>query len=276
MSTTTFVPATLATEPTPAPVKSGPIRTLRHGLTLGWRSILQTRHNPEKLIDVLLTPIIFLVLFLYVFGGAVSGSTDAYLQELLPGLVAQLVMFASIGIGITLSDDIHKGIFDRFRSLPISRSAPLIGAVLGDSIRFVISIGILIGFGSLLGFRFHGSILGILAALLLGYVFGLALSWLSAVIGLLAKNPQVVQGVSFLWVMPFTFGSSALIADTNTMPGWLQAWVNVNPISHLADACRGLMVGGPVANNVLITLGWAAGLFATLFPLATWLYRRSV
>jgi oleandomycin transport system permease protein len=252
----------------------GPVQALANGLTLAWRNVMQLKHSPEKLMDVTLMPIVFLLLFLYVFGGVVAGSTHAYLEELLPGLFGQMAMFASMGLGTALCEDIHKGIFDRFRSLPIARSAPLIGAVLGDTVRFCVVMGVLTGFGSALGFRFHTGPLAILAAYGIAYVFYLAMCWVSALIGLLAPSAETVQGISLIWTMPLVFGSSVLLANTSTMPGWLQAWVKVNPVTDLADTVRALSVGGPVGPHALYTLAWAAGIMIVAFPLAMRLYRR--
>jgi oleandomycin transport system permease protein len=249
-------------------------QTLANGLTLAWRNIMQLKHSPEKLMDVTLMPIVFLVLFLYVFGGVVAGSTHAYLQVLLPGLIGQMAMFATMGLGTALCEDIHKGVFDRFRSLPIARSAPLIGAVLGDTVRFCVVMGVLTGFGSALGFRFHTGPLSILAAYGLAYVFYLAVCWISVLIGLVAPSPETVQGISFIWVMPLVFGSSVLLPDTRTMPGWLQAWVDVNPVSRLADSVRALTIGGHLGDSALITVAWAAGIVIAVFPLAMRMYRR--
>jgi oleandomycin transport system permease protein len=267
-----------------SPAALGPVPRERIGgrqmvanaLTLAWRNIAQLKHSPEKLLDVTLMPIVFLLLFLYVFGGAVAGSTHAYLELLLPGLVAQMAMFATMGLGTALSEDIHKGVFDRFRSLPIGRSSPLIGAVLGDTARFLTVMVVLTGFGSALGFRFHTNVLAVLAAFGLAYLFYLAVCWISVLIGLLAPGPETVQGIAFIFIMPLTFGSSILIPDTKTEPGWLQAWVKVNPVTHLADAVRGLTVGGPVSSHVLYTLAWAAGIVLVTFPLALRMYSRRV
>jgi oleandomycin transport system permease protein len=247
-----------------------------NSLTLAWRNVAQLRHSPEKLLDVILMPIVFLVLFLFVFGGAVAGSTHAYLQELLPGLVAQMAMFATMGLGTALCEDIHKGVFDRFRSLPVARSAPLVGAVIGDSVRFFAVMAVLTGFGTALGFRFHAGIGSILAAYGLAYVFYLAVCWVSVLIGLIAPSPQTVQGIAFIWTMPLTFGSSVLLSNTASMPGWLQAWVKVNPVTHLADAVRALTTGGPVGDHVLYTLLWAAGIVVVSFPIAMRMYARRV
>jgi oleandomycin transport system permease protein len=254
----------------------GPSQALRNGMTLAWRNVTQLKHSPEKLMDVTLMPIVFLLMFLYVFGGVVAGSTHAYLQQLLPGLVAQMGMFASMGLGTSLCEDIHKGVFDRFRSLPIARSAPLIGAVVGDTVRFCVTMVMLVAFGSLLGFRFHTGPLSVLAAFGLAYVFYFAVCWVSALVGLIASTPATVQGLAFIWTMPLTFGSSVLLANTETMPGWLQAWVKVNPVTHLADSVRALTIGGPIGDHAYYTLAWAAGIVLVSFPIAVWKYGRKV
>ena len=275
--TTLQAPATAVASPeTPLRRRIGAGQALAHSLTLAWRNVTQLKHSPEKLLDVILMPIVFLVLFLFVFGGAVSGSTHAYLELLLPGLVAQMAVFATMGLGTALCEDIHKGVFDRFRSLPIARSAPLVGAVLGDTARFCVVMVVLTGFGSLLGFRFHTGVLPVLAAFALAYVFYLAVCWISVLIGLVAPSPETVQGIAFIFIMPLVFGSSILMPSTASMPGWLQAWVKVNPVTSLADAVRGLTVGGPVASHAMYALAWAAGIVVVAFPLAMSMYRRRV
>ncbi len=266
--------ATAAGERAPLRRRIGARQGIANALTLAWRNVTQLKHSPEKLLDVTLMPIVFLVLFLYLFGGAVAGSTHAYLELLLPGLVAQIAMFATMGLGTALAEDIHKGVFDRFRSLPIARSSPLVGAVLGDTVRFCVAMFVLTGFGVALGFRFHTGVLPVLAAFALAYVFYLAICWISVLIGLVAPGPETVQGISFIFMMPLVFGSSILIPATTTLPGWLQAWVKVNPVTSLADAVRGLTVGGPVATHVLYALAWAAGIVIVAFPVAMRMYRR--
>src|SRR3569833_3513465 len=181
----------IALEP---PGRSGPSQALRNGMTLAWRNIVQLKHSPEKLMDVTLMPIIFLLLFLYVFGGVVAGSNCWRYAWVLPGLVAQMGMFASMGLGTSLCEDIQKGVFDRFRSLPIARSAPLIGAVVGDTVRFCVTMVMLVVFGSLLGFRFHTGPVSVLAAFGLAYVFYLAVCWVSALVGLFVLLLLLVFG----------------------------------------------------------------------------------
>nr|WP_284291075.1 ABC transporter permease [Angustibacter aerolatus] len=180
---------------------------------------------------------------------------------------------ASVSLGQNLNSDIEKGVFDRFRSLPISRSAPLIGAVLADVVRYLILFVVLIGVGTLMGFDPTNGWVPVLGALALSMGFALSFGWVSVWVGTLARTPGAVQGVMFLLVLPLSFGSNTFV-PVETMPGWLQAFVNVNPISHLVGAARGLMLGGPVQSHLLWTLGWMAVLLAVFFPLALRGYRR--
>jgi oleandomycin transport system permease protein len=277
--------ATIADPTTPPPVgRREPPRTpsrtgragatWRHALALAHRSLIKTRRTPEALIDVTLQPIIFLALFTYVFGGAIAGgSQQDYLQFLLPGLLGQTIAMASVSLGQNLNADIEKGVFDRFRSLPIARSAPLVGAVMADLVRYLILFVVTIGFGLLMGFDITTGWLPVLAALALSMGFALCFGWISVYVGMKARTPGAVQGIMFLLVLPLSFGSNTFV-QTSTLPGWLQAFVKVNPISHLVGAVRGLMVGGPVASDLMWTLVWMAGLLAVFFPLALRAYRR--
>jgi oleandomycin transport system permease protein len=253
--------------------KPRPFAVIRHSLILAGRAIIKIRRSPEQLIDVTLQPIIFTVLFVYLFGGAIAGSQHDYLQFVLPALMVQTVLFVSIPIGVNLNTDIGKGVFDRFRSLPIPRSAPLIGAVLGDVVRFVTAITVLIGFGYIIGFRVSTNPFSALCACLLVLAFALSLSWVAVLIGMMVQSPGSVQGIGFLALFPLTFGSSMFV-PVNTLPGWLQAWVKVNPVTHLVDACRGLMIGGDTAWPVTQSLLWALGITVVFAPLAVRAYRR--
>lgn len=249
-------------------------RNIRHSFVLAKRNLVKTMRTPEQLIDVTLQPIIFLVLFVYVFGGAIShGSRHEYLQFLLPGLLGQGIAMGSIALGTNLNTDIEKGVFDRFRSLPIARSAPLVGAVLADFFRYLLMAGIFVGFGYAIGFRVETGLVPALAAMALVLAFALCFCWISVWAGLKARTAGAVQGIMFLLIFPLSFGSSAYV-ETTTMPGWLQAFVKVNPISHVVGAVRGLMLGGPVANHVLWTFGWMAALLAVFVPLALRAYKR--
>jgi oleandomycin transport system permease protein len=246
---------------------------VRHSLTLAWRTIIRIRYNPEQLIDVTLQPIIFILLFVFVFGGAISSNWHDYLPFVLPGIMAQTVVFATMSTGVNLSTDITKGVFDRFRSLPISRSAPLIGAVLGDVVRYIVTMVVILGFGMALGFRIHTDPISAIAACLLVLLFALAFCWITVWIGLMARSPGSVQGIAFVFMFPLTFGSN-VFAQTSSMPGWLQAWVKVNPVTQLVDSVRGLLLGGPVAGPVWHTLAWAAGFVVVFASLAIRAYRR--
>jgi oleandomycin transport system permease protein len=277
MTTATTAPAPTTASPVghaePA-TASAFTTTVRHALVLARRSLVKMRRTPEALIDVTLQPVIFLGMFTYIFGGAIAGgSQHAYLQFLLPGLFGQTIAMASVALGQNLNADIEKGVFDRFRSLPIARSAPLVGGVLADVVRYLVLFVVMMGTGLLLGFDVTGGWLATLAALGLSMGFALCFGWVSVFVGMLARTPGAVQGVMFLLVLPLSFGSNTFVA-TSTMPGWLQAFVKVNPISHLVGAVRGLMVGGPVAQDLMWTLVWMAGLLAVFFPLALRAYRR--
>ena len=246
----------------------------RHSLVLAKRNLVGVLRNPEALIDVTVQPMIFLALFTYIFGGAIAGgSQHDYLQFLLPGVLAQTVAFGAVAIGVNLNTDIEKGVFDRFRSLPISRAAPLIGAVLADIVRFTLLCVVTIGFGYVLGFRIETGPLELLAACAIVIAFALCLAWASVFIGTIARTPGAVQGIVFVIMFPLTFGSSSFV-PTDTMPGWLQTWVEINPVTDVMEAARGLMIGGPVASPVTHTLLWSAGLVVVFAPLAVRAYRR--
>jgi oleandomycin transport system permease protein len=249
---------------------------LRHSLVLAKRGLINIVRTPEALIDVTLQPIIFLLMFTYIFGGAIShGSTQDYLQFLLPGILGQTIAMGGIAIGVNLNNDVTKGIFDRFRSLPIARSAPLVGAVLADVVRYAILCVVTLGFGYVLGFRAHTGVLEVLAACGLSIAFALCLSWASVFVGMIARTSGSVQGIMTLIVLPLSFGSNTFV-PTKTMPGWLQSFVHVNPLTHLVASVRGLLLGGPVGTDVLWTLGWMAGLLVVFVPLALKAYRRRV
>ena len=250
-----------------------PLTGLRNAFTLTWRSLLKIRTNMEDVLGLSLQPIMFLVLFTYVFGGAIAGGTQRYLQFELPGLLVMTVVFATMGTGLMLNQDISGGVFDRFRSLPIARWAPLAGAVLGDMVRYVISVAVTLGFGMILGFRVTTGPLPAIAGCLLLLTFALAMCWVSALIGMLVKTPQGVQTYGFLAIFPLVFGSNLLV-PSQTMPGWLQAFVKVNPMTYLTSAERGLMTGGPVATSAVRSLLWALGIFVIFAPLAVRVYRR--
>lgn len=252
-----------------------PLRLVRHSLELTKRSLIKTWRTPEALIDVTVQPALFMVIFVYIFGGAVAGGTHQYLQFLMPGILAQTVAMGAISIGVNLNSDLEKGIFDRFRSLPIARSAPLIGAVLGDVVRYVIVSISTFAFAYLMGFRIDASPLHAVAGSLLAVLFGLCLSWALVFVGMIVRTSGAVQGIGFLVMMPLTFASNVFVGAT-TMPGWLQAFVKVNPLTHLVESMRGLFLGTPVGNHVWWTLGWCAAFVVVFMPLALAAYRKKV
>jgi len=251
-----------------------PVRVLRHALTLAWRSLVRIRRNPEQLLDVTLQPIVFVTLFVFLFGGAIKGeSRHTYLQYVLPGIMVMTVVFASMGTGIGLNTDVTKGIFDRFRSLPIARSAPLAGTIMGDFIRYLVSVTMVFAYGSLLGFRITTNPMSALAAVGLMFLFGSAVGWIWVLLGLYVKSPQSLQGFGFIVMFPLAFGSNVFI-PTATLPGWLQAWVKVNPVTALASASRGLMLGGPAATAAWHSIAWSIAITVVFAPLAVRRYRR--
>ncbi|MEV6635709.1 ABC transporter permease [Actinoplanes sp. NPDC051470] len=255
--------------------RGGPVAALaRHATALMRRSLIKTIRTPEALLDVTLQPVIFLLLFTYLFGGAISGGDRAgYLQFLLPGMLAQSLAMGGIALGQNLNADIEKGVFDRFRSLPVARSAPLVGAVAADFIRYLTVCVVMLGFGYIMGFRVETGLAPALAAVALSIGFGLCFCWISVLVGMMVRTPGAVQGLMFLLVFPLSFGSNVFV-PTNTLPGWLQAFVQVNPITPLVSAIRGLLVGGPVASHLLVTLAWMAGLLIVFVPLALRAYNR--
>jgi ABC transporter DrrB family efflux protein len=253
--------------------KVSPIAAVGHTLTLAWRSLAQIRHNPMELMDLSLQPLMFVLLFAYVFGGAMMGSPKAFLQFGLAGIIVQNALFLTMNTAVGLNTDIDKGVFDRFRSLPIARSAPLAGRITADVVRQVWSVAILLGVGTLLGFRVGTGPAGVVGAFALLVVFTLAFSWLPVLVGMMVDAPEKVQAFGFVVIFPLTFASNAFV-PTATMPHWLQAWVKVNPVTVVTDAMRGLLVGGPVARPTAMALAWAVAIVAVFAPLALMAFRR--
>src|SRR5688572_18594415 len=239
--------------------------------TLAWRAMLKIKHVPFQLFDVTVTPIMFTLLFTYVFGGALAGSTDAYIQYLLPGILVQTIIFTTVYTGMGLNGDIQKGLFDRFRSLPMWQPAPVLGALAGDVFRYSVASLLIIVLGVILGFRPQAGVVGVLLAFGLVLVFAFALSWIWIIFGLKVKTPESVMTTSFLFLMPLTFASNIFV-DLKTMPPWLQIVVRNNPVTHLADASRGLMHGTDVTGEVVWVLVASAVIVAISAPIAMRMY----
>jgi oleandomycin transport system permease protein len=252
-----------------------PVEGIRQSLTLAWRSIVQVRHNPWELGDFSIQPIMFVLLFTFVFGGAIAGNWSDYLQFMLPGMLVMNMLFVTLYVGQGLNTDITKGVFDRLQSLPIARWAPLAGRILADQVKQLWSIILVLVVGFILGFSLTGSVAGLFGTVLLLLGFALCFSWVSVLVGIVAKDPERVQIFGFTAMFPVTFVSN-VFAPTNTMPGWLQAFVDVNPVSLISDASRGMMLGGPVAEPLLGSIIWALVILAIFAPLSVRAFKRRV
>ncbi|MEU9863784.1 ABC transporter permease [Streptomyces sp. NPDC047971] len=285
MSTTTTTELTKASvdAPGPAPVRPAPggegrigLRAnLRHIGALARRNALQIKQDPESMFDVVLMPIIFVLLFVYVFGGAISGkgNNDAYVNYVVPGLMAMMGMNIAMAVGTGINDDFKKGVMDRFRTMPIARSSVLIAKIVVEIGRMLIATAILLGMGFLLGLEIKGSVLDLFAAIGLSMVFGASLMWIFILLGLALKTAQAVQGMAMIVLMPLQFGSS-IFAPPTSMPGWLETFTDYNPLSNLADAARAMINGTPVGDSVWMTLGWAVLITAVTAPLAVARFRK--
>jgi len=254
----------------------GPVEALRQTFSLAWRTLVQIRHNPLELIDFSIQPVMFLLLFTYVFGGAIGGSPHAYLMFALPGIIVQNSLFTTLNTATGLATDLEKGFMDRLRSLPIARFAPLSGRILADLAKQTWAIAMLLGIGAILGFRFGagaGRPLGVIAAFGLVLISTLAISWALVLVSMLAANPEKVQIFGFVVLFPITFTSDAFVR-TASLPGWLQAWAKANPVSLISDAMRGLMVSGPAGRPAVESLLYAAAFTLVFAPLAVRAFRR--
>jgi daunorubicin/doxorubicin transport system permease protein len=279
--------STAETQTTPAPALQEPelrkalastrpsrASALSATLTFGWRGMLKVKHVPEQLIDVTITPVMFTLLFTYLFGGAIAGSTSAYRDFILPGVLVVAVLFTTVYSGIAINTDLTKGVIDRFRSLPIWPSAPLLGALLGDTVRYLVAGTVIIVLGLILGFRPDNGVPGVLASLGLVVLFSFGLSWVFTSLGLVMRSPNATMNAGFMSIFPLTFLSNVYV-EPNTLPAGLEAFVNANPISHLVSACRGLMDGSVEAENLIVVIGTTVLLTAIFLPLTTYLYRRA-
>jgi oleandomycin transport system permease protein len=257
-------------------LRLSPFDGIRQSVQLSWRTLVQIKHNPAEVIDFSIQPVMFLLLFVYVFGGAIGGSQHAYLTYVLPGIIVQNTMFTTMNTATGLATDLEKGFFDRLRSLPIARFSPLAGRMVADLAKQTWAIALLLAIGAIMGFRIgpHGA-LGTLAMFGLVLVCTLAVSWALVLVGMLAANPEKVQIFGFVVLFPLTFTSGAFV-PTSSMPGWLQAWSKANPVTLIAEASRGLVGTGPIARPAIEALVYAAVFTAVFAPLAVRAFRRRV
>ena len=257
----------IASRPRPAPPSA-----LTVSLAFAWRSLLKLKHVPEQLGDVIGIPILFTLMFTYLFGGALAGSTGTYLQFLLPGTLAIAVVFVTVYSGVTLNRDLATGAFDRFRSMPVWRPAPIVGGLIGDTGRYLVAAGLVIALGLVMGFHASGGPAGLIAAIALVLVFAFALSWVWTTLGLIVRTPNAVMTFGLVIMFPLAFMSNVFV-EPRTMPAWLHSFADVNPMSHLATAERQLMQGTAAGSEVLWVLGASALLTAVFAPLTTRLFR---
>jgi ABC-2 type transport system permease protein len=241
-------------------------------VTFGWRAMLKIKHVPEQLFDVTMFPVMMVLMYTYLFGGALSGSVTEYLQYLLPGILVMSVVMITMYTGVSVNTDIQKGVFDRFRTLPIWRPAPMVGYLLGDLLRYLIASAVMLVVGLIMGFR-PDSVVGVLLGVALLIVFSFAFSWIWTMFGLLMRTEKAVMGVSMMVIFPVTFLSDIFV-NPNTMPGWLETAVHHNPVTRLASAVRGLMHGQWPGAEIAWTLGWAAVIVAIFGTLTMRLYNR--
>jgi ABC-2 type transport system permease protein len=257
----------LFTGPRPAPAGA-----LGASLAFAWRSVLKVRHVPEQSLDVVAIPVVFTLMFTYLFGGALAGSTGDYLRFLLPGTLVMTVLLLTMYTGVGLSTDRLTGSLDRFRSLPIWRPAPIVGALLGDLGRYLIAASLVLVLGVAMGFRPDGGVAGVLASLGLILVFCSATSWMWTTLGLLARTPAAVMNLGVVGLFPLTLASNVFV-DPTTTPGWLQAFIRANPMTHLVSAVRSLMLGTPDGGEIAWALVATIALIAVFAPLTMRLYR---
>ena len=246
---------------------------LSNALVFGWRAVLKFKHVPEQLFDLVMTPIMFTLLFTFVFGGALAGSPSEYLQFFLPGILVQTVVFNAVYSGMGLSTDLGKGLFDRFRSLPIWPLAPFAGLMVGDVLRHLIAASIILTIGLILGYRPEAGAPGVIAAFAMLVAIGFGMGWVFIVLGLLVRTPTTVMTIGFTFLFPLVFASNIMV-DPATMPDWLRAVVEVNPVSLMTTSMRGLMGGGATFAEIGLALIAPVALTAVLAPTTLWLYLR--
>jgi ABC transporter DrrB family efflux protein len=253
--------------------RTGPRWMLTDAWLMTARLVRQIPRIPELAIFAIIQPIMFVLLFVYVFGGAINVPGSSYVQFLLPGIFVQTVAFGGAATGIGMADDLQKGLVDRFRSLPMARSALLVGRTGSDLVRNGISVIIMIIVGMAAGFRFHGTALEVIGGLVLLMAFEFAFSWIGVLIGLAVKTVEAAQSGGFIWLFPLTFASSAFV-PVQSMPGWLQGFARHSPVTVTVDALRGWFNGQPIGTAGWQALAWIVGILLVAMPLAVNSYRR--
>ncbi|MCP2320660.1 ABC-2 type transport system permease protein [Nocardia amikacinitolerans] len=248
-------------------------QTVSTSLTMAYRGILKIKHKPEQLFDVTIQPILFTALFTYIFGGAIAGNVHDYLPILIPGILVQTVVLTSVVTGTQLREDMDKGVFDRFKSLPIARISALAGALIADMVRYGIATLLTVIVGLCLGYRPGGGVLGVLAAAVVIVLCSFAISWIWALVGVTGKSAASVQGISMMVMFPLTFMSGAF-APVSTMPGWMQAIDHANPVYYMVNTCRELMNGNVYGSNLAWSLLGSAAVIAIFAPLTVVAYMR--
>jgi len=257
------------------PVRPSARDTVTQSLAMAWRATKKMRRNPEQFFDVTIQPLLFTAMFAYIFGGAISGSVADYLPIIIPGILAQTALTACMATGIQLREDMDKGVFDRFKSLPIARIAPLAGPAIADLLRYATASTLTILTGIAMGYRPGGGVLGVAAGWLLTIIAGWSLAWIFTWFGTVARSAQAVQGISMMIMFPLTFLSNAFV-PADTLPSWLQTFVKLNPVSHVVTAVRTMMAGGGVTTEVAWALGGCAAIVAVFLPLAVRAYSRKM
>jgi ABC-2 type transport system permease protein len=247
--------------------------TIKDTATLTWRNALKYKRLPQLIVFSTIQPVMFVLLFAYVFGGAIKIPGVNYINFLLPGILVQTVLFGSMNTGIGLAEDMAKGIIERFKSLPMARSAVLTGRTLADAGRNIFVVVLIVVVGHVIGFRFQNGLVNALGAMGLLVLFGFAFSWISAAIGLSVKNIETAQVAGFIWIFPLAFISSIFV-PVQTMPSFLQHFAEYSPVTVTVNASRALSLGGPAANSVLQSLAWIAGILAVFVPLAVNRYKK--
>ena len=272
MATATLAPTTVASG-RPLQPRPGVRDTISQSLAMAGRALKKMRRNPEQFFDVVLQPLLFTAMFAYLFGGAIAGGVQAYLPVLIPGIVAQTVLTTCMSTGVQLREDMDKGVFDRFKVLPISRIAPLAGPMTADLVRYLIAAGLTFAMGVAIGYRPGGGALGVLGAIALAMFTGWSMAWIFTFLGTIARNARTVQGLSMLFLFPLTFLSNAFV-PVRSLPSGLATFVKMNPVSHLVSATRDLANSGTITGQVGWTLLACLVVIAICAPLSVWGYRR--